>query len=125
MSGSMQSDCAMRIVAVLVVLSGLMRTFAPACFAGEKESPRQDLRETGDRVAAALFGNLGETEMRYYRPISLVATCLACHGKLEQISPSVLAAIRKIYPEDQAVGFQEGDLRGTVVVTFKAPGAVR
>ncbi len=184
----------------------------PAAFAGEPESSRPDFRETGERVAAALFGNLGETlqkqiaqngveaaipfckaaalpltdgtagkfegiqsvrrigvrtrnpanlpdaadraaleellknwsreapqptgllrevktdsgktELRYYRPIPLAATCLACHGTPQQISPSVLAAIRKIYPEDQAVDFREGDLRGAVVVTFM-PGTTR
>lgn len=67
----------------------------------------------------------GITELRYYRPIPLAVTCLACHGTPQQISPSVLAAIRKIYPEDQAIDFRDGDLRGAVVVTFKAPGAIR
>lgn len=58
--------------------------------------------------------------MRYYRPIPLAATCLACHGAPQQIPPPVLAALRKIYPDDQAVNFHEGDLRGAVVVTFQA-----
>lgn len=197
----------------LPVTFSLLGAILAAAFADEPESSRPEFRETGDRVAAALFGNLGETlqkqiaqngveaaipfckaaalpltagtagkfegvqsvrrigvrtrnpenlpdtadrgileellqnwsreapqptgllrevktdsgetELRYYRPIPLAATCLACHGTPQQISPSVLAAIRKIYPEDQAVDFREGDLRGAVVVTFKAPGTVR
>jgi hypothetical protein len=185
---------------------GVLGVILPSVFAGEPESSRPEFREIGDRVAAALFGNLGETlqkqiaqngveaaipfckaaalpltagtaekfegvqsvrrigvrtrnpdnlpdaadraileellqnwsrevpqqtgllrevktdsgetEWRYYRPITLTVTCLACHGTPQLISPSVLTAIRKIYPEDQAIDFQEGDLRGAVVVTF-------
>jgi hypothetical protein len=63
----------------------------------------------------------GKTEMRYYRPIPMTVTCLACHGSTDQIAPTVLAAIRKLYPEDQAINFQDGDLRGAVVVTFETP----
>lgn len=56
--------------------------------------------------------------IRYYKPVTTMATCLACHGSPDQIAPNVLAAIRKSYPDDQAVNFAEGDLRGAIVVTF-------
>jgi len=190
----------------LLATIGVLGVILPSVFAGESESSRTEFREIGDRVAAALFVNLGETlqkqiaqngveaaipfcnaaalplttgtaekfegvqsvrrigvrtrnpenlpdaadravleellqnwsreapqptsllrevktdsgetEWRYYRPITLTVTCLACHGTPQQISPSVLTAIRKIYPGDQAIDFQEGDLRGAVVVTF-------
>jgi len=206
----MQNSYAVKTMLFLILLSGVLGSFLPECAAGEPEASRPDLRETGERVAAALFGNLGgtlqeqiaqngveaaipfckaaaipitagtsgkfegiqsvrrigvrtrnpgnlpdaadravleellrewsreapqptgrllevktdagETEVRYYRPIPLAPTCLACHGSAEQIRPPVLAAIRKAYPEDQAVDFREGDLRGAVVVTFKKPG---
>lgn len=45
-------------------------------------------------------------------PIKLQATCLMCHGPKEQIAADVLAQIAKLYPDDQATGFQEGELRG-------------
>lgn len=45
-------------------------------------------------------------------PIRLEATCLMCHGSEEAIPPPVKEALAKHYPEDQATGFQEGDLRG-------------
>jgi hypothetical protein len=45
-------------------------------------------------------------------PIRLKTTCLICHGPKDQIAPSVLSALAEHYPEDQATGFQEGDLRG-------------
>jgi hypothetical protein len=45
-------------------------------------------------------------------PIKLKAECQMCHGPAEEIDDSVKAAISEVYPDDQAVGFVEGDLRG-------------
>jgi hypothetical protein len=45
-------------------------------------------------------------------PIRLKAECQMCHGPVEEIDSSVMAAISEVYPDDQAVGFVEGDLRG-------------
>jgi len=45
-------------------------------------------------------------------PIRLKAECQMCHGPAEMIDPGVAAAIAEFYPDDQAVGFSEGDLRG-------------
>lgn len=62
----------------------------------------------------------GTKELRYYRPVPVMATCLACHGSGDEISPAVRAALKSDYPGDEAVGFKEGDLRGAIVVTFEA-----
>ena len=45
-------------------------------------------------------------------PIRLKAECQMCHGPKEMIGADVLAAVAEHYPDDQAVGFVEGDLRG-------------
>lgn len=45
-------------------------------------------------------------------PIRLEAPCLMCHGNAEAIPPPVRDALAKHYPQDQATGFEEGDLRG-------------
>jgi hypothetical protein len=45
-------------------------------------------------------------------PIKLKAECQMCHGPVEEIDEGVMAAISEAYPDDQAVGFAEGDLRG-------------
>ena len=48
--------------------------------------------------------------------------CLQCHGTPEKdISRETLAAIQKLYPDDQATGFQLGDLRGLWRVTLSVP----
>ena len=62
----------------------------------------------------------GTKELRYYRPVPVMATCLACHGSGEEIPGNVRAAIERDYPQDDAVDFQEGDLRGAIAVTFHA-----
>ena len=61
----------------------------------------------------------GTKELRYYRPVPVIATCLACHGTGDEILPDVRTAIERDYPQDQATGFKEGDLRGAIVVTFQ------
>jgi hypothetical protein len=63
----------------------------------------------------------GTREVRYYRPVPVMASCLTCHGHGDDIDAAVRAAITSDYPDDQAVGFEEGDLRGAIVVTFGAP----
>ena len=45
-------------------------------------------------------------------PIRLKAECQMCHGPQETIDDEILAAIGEHYPDDQAVGFSEDELRG-------------
>jgi hypothetical protein len=45
-------------------------------------------------------------------PIKLQAQCLMCHGPEEQIVPEIKAQLAKLYPDDRATGFEEGELRG-------------
>ena len=44
--------------------------------------------------------------------------CLACHG--ETLAEPVAQAIDRLYPEDQARGYQPGDLRGAFTITWPA-----
>ena len=71
-------------------------------------------------VLKEFTGDEGTKELRYYRPVPVLATCLACHGTGDEISPDVRTAIERDYPQDKATGFREGDLRGAIVVTFDA-----
>ncbi len=45
-------------------------------------------------------------------PIKLQARCLMCHGEEDKLAPGVSEQLARLYPEDQATGFKEGDLRG-------------
>ena len=73
---------------------------------------------------SAKAGGKAFQDLRYYRvtdkgtqrvhhlmqAIPTQALCLGCHG--ENLSADVQAALSKLYPDDQATGFQEGDIRG-------------
>ena len=58
-----------------------------------------------------------DLELRYAKPIVLQPMCTACHGTPEQISPEVNAKLDQLYPNDKAVNYKPGELRGAVVVT--------
>jgi len=60
---------------------------------------------------------------RYYQPIRVGQLCLNCHGAPEKISPAVLKALKKNYPDDLAIGYEVGDLRGMFVIEMKWPQA--
>jgi len=46
------------------------------------------------------------------RPIGISGPCLQCHGGPDDLAPGIAAVLAEAFPEDQAVGFAEGDLRG-------------
>jgi hypothetical protein len=71
-------------------------------------------------VLQAFTAEDGTNAIRYYRPVPVMATCLACHGRGDEIAPNVRTAIERDYPQDEAIDFQEADLRGAIVVTFQA-----
>jgi hypothetical protein len=52
-------------------------------------------------------------------PIRLQANCLACHGDPDSFQPEVTEALKNFYPNDAAVGFAEGDLRGAFRVEYR------
>ncbi len=60
--------------------------------------------------------SLSANRSGYVEPILLQAACLTCHG--EVLAPAVAARIDELYPEDRAVGFGVGDLRGVFWVAF-------
>lgn len=54
--------------------------------------------------------------LRYLKPILVGAECLNCHGKENEISQDVKELIAQKYPDDKAVGYTVGDLRGAVSI---------
>lgn len=55
---------------------------------------------------------------RYYKPLKVEATCLACHGT--NLSDVVTNVLKTKYPKDLATGYKVGDLRGLVRVRIPA-----
>jgi len=55
-------------------------------------------------------------ELRWLGPIVLQDLCTTCHGDPEAMPDALRATIAEHYPEDAAVGFAPGDLRGAFSV---------
>ena len=56
----------------------------------------------------------GNRVFRYMKAIPTDDVCLMCHGK--QIPEDLSAQLEKLYPDDQATGFSNGDIRGAFTV---------
>jgi len=61
----------------------------------------------------------GVRYFRYAKAIKIQDMCLKCHGQAQDISPDVLNALDKHYPNDIARGYQVGDLRGAISIKYK------
>jgi hypothetical protein len=55
--------------------------------------------------------------LHYAKAIAIQPMCLTCHGPADKIADGVKARLNADYPLDQATGYQEGELRGAVVIT--------
>ncbi len=54
-------------------------------------------------------------------PIPVEGPCLTCHGARESLAPELRQALARRYPEDAAVGYAVGDLRGLVWAEVDVP----
>ena len=78
----------------------------------------QDLVATG-KPTPPIVKQTADTVM-YYAPIFVNALCLQCHGTAgTTMRAEDYAVIRELYPEDQATGYTEGDLRGIWSIRFR------
>ncbi len=77
--------------------------------------------EPSNRKPAAVA--LGEGRTGYVEPIVLAPLCATCHG--EALAPDLAARIEALYPEDRAVGFRPGELRGVFWVEMPAESPPR
>jgi hypothetical protein len=92
---------------------------------------RKQLEDFGPRLArvepVAMLNRFEEIEQpagtlqRYAQAIPTAAMCLTCHGAVEAQSPELRAALRLAYPDDQATGYREGELRGAFSLMRQKP----
>jgi hypothetical protein len=64
------------------------------------------------QVSEPQFVALDDRRLGVLLPIYLKSACVLCHGPKDEILPDVRASLVSHYPQDQATGFREGDLRG-------------
>jgi len=56
----------------------------------------------------------GKKQLRFMKALPTGGVCLECHGS--NIEADVQAKITELYPEDKAVGYEKGQIRGAVVI---------
>ena len=69
---------------------------------------------------APLLTKVLDGKYKFYQPLRIgKPVCLKCHGKGEDMPEIARRTLHSIYPNDNATGYEFGDLRGAVVVTIK------
>lgn len=77
----------------------------------EQMQRQLDAGKTPAELIVAEVRNTGDGKVfSYMQPIMTAKLCLTCHGS--QLAPPVAEALATHYPDDQATGFSEGELRG-------------
>ena len=74
------------------------------------------LAEPSARTPRSL--SLADGRVGYVEPIYMQSLCLTCHG--DSLATDVADEIKRRYPQDQAVGFKAGELRGIFWLEFPA-----
>lgn len=74
----------------------------------------ETLKAQGEPVKKMEFSEVvhdgGKATFRYMKPLPTGEVCLKCHG--ENVAEPIKQAIAKYYPQDQAMGYKQGDIRG-------------
>lgn len=78
----------------------------------------QERLEASEDASSMEYSEIVETttgpKMRWMKPILMGGVCSTCHGV--ELSPEVGTLIKELYPNDEAIGFEVGDLRGAFSV---------
>ena len=75
---------------------------------------QQNNELSGDTEYAEIVEEGEFKYLRYVKPILVQTECLNCHGSENDIIPEVKQLISQAYPNDKAVGYKVGELRGIV-----------
>jgi len=57
-----------------------------------------------------------QKEYRYMKALPVQQICLACHGPADSLSPAVKAQLKQHYPDDKAIGYLPGQIRGAMTI---------
>ena len=77
------------------------------------EQFEQRLKDGGDPSKLEYSEETGDG-FRYMKAIPTKGLCLTCHG--ENIQEPLKETLSELYPQDNATGFKEGDLRGAFTI---------
>lgn len=83
------------------------------------DQQRQQAKEATAMDAADIIEDRDGRWFRYLKAIPTQPMCLQCHGKPDELSSEVKAILAKAYPEDSALGYSVGDVRGAISIKRK------
>lgn len=84
----------------------------------------QELKDNGNELPEFYIQKITVNELvqyNFYKPMLMENLCLMCHGDEHVRSAGVSKMIKDLYPEDQAIGYKEGDFRGLIRIKFYEP----
>jgi hypothetical protein len=58
----------------------------------------------------------GKQFYRYMRALPTQELCLNCHGLPERLTPAVQERLKALYPDDKAIGYRPGEIRGAMTI---------
>lgn len=77
-----------------------------------------ELQKENKPLPKKVVEKVGEDTYKFYKPLVIVKpVCLKCHGDVQD--QKLKTEILNRYPEDKAMYYKMGDLRGAVVTTVK------
>lgn len=63
-----------------------------------------------------LVSENGKSYLRYMKALPAAPICMNCHAATENLDPKLQAKLKEIYPQDKAVGYEPGQVRGALTV---------
>lgn len=63
-----------------------------------------------------IVGQGAQKEYRYMKALPTQQICLACHGPADSLSPAVKSQLKQHYPDDKAIGYLLGQIRGAMTI---------
>jgi hypothetical protein len=58
----------------------------------------------------------GQRTYRYMRALPTQPLCVNCHGEPDKLAPGVAQRLHELYPDDKAVGYRPGEIRGAMTI---------
>jgi hypothetical protein len=58
----------------------------------------------------------GKQSYRYMRALPVQELCTNCHGMPEKLTPAVKERLKALYPDDKAIGYRPGEIRGAMTI---------
>jgi hypothetical protein len=79
----------------------------------------KDGENTSDIEIVELVKEPATTYYRYMSPLIATPFCLKCHGKEKDIDASAASSLEFMYPQDEAMGYDLGELMGAISIKKK------